>query len=82
MRAWPTRRCYRVFATPLLAIKSESHTFASRGADSSAPERLGRSIDDARRERLLRRLAAAVTVLAATVAVLGAAMTAVVLGIT
>ena len=35
-----------------------------------------------RRERLLRRLAAAVTVLAATVAVLGAAMTAVVLGIT
>jgi hypothetical protein len=36
----------------------------------------------ARRERLLRWVAAAVTVLAATVAVLGAAMTAVMLGIT
>ena len=35
-----------------------------------------------RRNRLLRWFAAAVTVLAATVAVLGAAMTAVILGIT
>jgi len=35
-----------------------------------------------RRERLLRWFAAAVTALAATVAVLGAAMTAVILGIT
>ncbi|MFL6823487.1 MAG: hypothetical protein ACJ8FA_13040 [Xanthobacteraceae bacterium] len=40
------------------------------------------AVSRARRERLLRRLAAAVTVLAATVAVLGAAMTAVMLGIT
>ena len=38
-------------------------------------------VSRARRERLLRRLAAAVTVLAATIAVLGAAMTAVILGI-
>jgi hypothetical protein len=35
-----------------------------------------------RRERLLRWFATAVTVLAATIAVLGAAMTAVILGIT
>jgi hypothetical protein len=40
------------------------------------------AVSRARRERLLRWFAAVVTVFAATVAVLGAAMTAVLLGIT
>ena len=72
------------------------------GADTSAHERLGRSIilmrvemrpampsalpraavSQARRERLLRWCALAVTVLTATIAVLAAAMAAVLLGMT
>ena len=87
MRAWPdTTLLLRLFATAVLAAGLD---FRARSIDDpiemrpAIPAALPHAaVARGRRERLLGWLRAAVTVLAATVAVLGAAMTAVILGIT
>jgi hypothetical protein len=95
--AWPKRLCDRVVALPLCrpcltvfesergsaapVVKEPSTMRAEMrpAIPSTLPEVM---VPRARRDRLLRWFAAALTVLAATVAVVGAAMTAVMLGIT
>jgi hypothetical protein len=95
MRAWPDTTFYCLLAQPLSLATGWRRELFERGADISAPKawvgasrmRIEPAIPwtfprAAPRERALRWFAAAVTLIVATAAVLGAAMTAVMLRIT
>jgi hypothetical protein len=94
MRAWPDTTFYCLLAQPLSLATGWRRELFERGADISAPKawvgasrmRIEPAIPwtfprAAPRDRALRWLAA-VTLIVASAAVLGAAMTAVILGIT